>query len=162
MEKYTKFKLGETVKVVKRLCSLDDKFIGITAKIIRVEDDHPFAYFLDGIYLPFLETQLELVEESEPEKLRQREEFFTDDEPIRVYEKPDMVNHPPHYTFGKPETIDLIRLMLSPEEFIGFCKGTILGYRDRAFLKGEPRENYDKAEWYYNLVKEIQNGREGD
>lgn len=68
-------------------------------------------------------------------------------------EKDKIVNHPDHYTQKGIETIKLIELLLTPEEFRGYLKGNIIKYRDRAGLKTpDPKIDYDKAEWYYNYV----------
>lgn len=48
----------------------------------------------------------------------------------------DNINHPAHYTAGGIETIDFIRAKLTPEEFIGYCKGNALKYVSRATHKG--------------------------
>lgn len=84
----------------------------------------------------------------EPEQLRQREQFFTDSEP-------DMVNHPPHYANKDPETINMIRAVLTEEEFIGGLKWQILKYRDRAHDKGNYEQDMAKAKFYYDLLQEV-------
>ena len=84
----------------------------------------------------------------EPEQLRQREQFFTDGEP-------DMVNHPPHYANKDPETINMIRAVLTEEEFIGGLKWQILKYRDRAHDKGNYEQDMAKAKFYYDLLQEV-------
>ena len=66
----------------------------------------------------------------------------------------DPVNNPAHYHHGGIETIDIIRTMLTPEEFIGYCKGNIIKYRERAQFKGKPDEDYAKAKWYHDRLKE--------
>lgn len=48
----------------------------------------------------------------------------------------DNVNSPAHYTQGGIETIDYIRAKLTPEEFVGYCKGNVLKYVSRAQHKG--------------------------
>ncbi len=65
--------------------------------------------------------------------------------------KPDMVNHPPHYTSsaakcecGKP--IECIQI----DEHMGFCLGSALKYIWRADLKGKAIEDLKKAVWYIN------------
>ncbi len=63
----------------------------------------------------------------------------------------DPVNHPPHYTTGKYEVIDIIEDKLSPEEFKGFLKGNILKYIIRADHKGG-MEDYRKANFYLNKL----------
>lgn len=62
--------------------------------------------------------------------------------------KPDMVNHPPHYTHGGIETISYIRAKLSPEEYVGYLRGNIMKYTSRIGLKGESNEDAGKIEWY--------------
>lgn len=66
-------------------------------------------------------------------------------------EKDKIINHPDHYNQGGIETIKLIELLLTPEEFRGYLKGNIIKYRDRAgFKTPDPKIDYGKAEWYYD------------
>ena len=67
---------------------------------------------------------------------------------------PDPVNSPSHYQHGGIETIDIIRSMLTAEEFRGYLKGNILKYRERAMFKGKTDEDYAKAKKYYDWLKE--------
>ena len=69
-----------------------------------------------------------------------------------ITKKEDMVNSPPHYIHGGIETIDLIEAMLTPEEFKGYLKGTILAYRERAPYKGTMDLDYKKALWYWDRI----------
>lgn len=64
--------------------------------------------------------------------------------------KPDMVNHPPHYQRGGVETIDIIKMCLTEEEYLGYLKGNIIKYRERAGLKGNEEQDLAKAKWYYD------------
>ena len=66
----------------------------------------------------------------------------------------DPVNSPSHYMHGGVETIDIIRSMLTPEEFRGYLKGNILKYRERAMFKGKTDEDYAKAKKYYDWLME--------
>ena len=66
----------------------------------------------------------------------------------------DQVNNPSHYQIGGIETIDIIRTMLTPEEFIGYCKGNVIKYRERAQYKGNAEQDYAKAKWYYEKMQE--------
>jgi hypothetical protein len=60
----------------------------------------------------------------------------------------DMVNHPPHYSVGGMEAIDVI------EAFdLGFRLGNAVKYILRAGRKGSRREDLEKARWY--LDREI-------
>lgn len=64
--------------------------------------------------------------------------------------KVDMVNHPPHYTTGGIETIDYIKAKLTPEEFIGYLKGSVIKYTSRAGKKDDVVQDLEKAQWYMN------------
>jgi len=59
-----------------------------------------------------------------------------------------MVNQPAHYTNGGIETIDFIQAKLSPEEFVGYCRGNALKYISRAGHKDATVQEVGKAIWY--------------
>jgi hypothetical protein len=67
-------------------------------------------------------------------------------------EKPDLVNHPSHYTRHPVEVIDIIRDALTrvygPEGYKAYCLGNEIKYRMRAGLKGDPVEDISKAMKY--------------
>ena len=67
----------------------------------------------------------------------------------------DPVNSPSHYQHGDIETIEIIRAMLTPEEYRGYLKGNILKYRERAPYKGKTDEDYAKAKRYYDWLREV-------
>ena len=72
----------------------------------------------------------------------------------------DSVNHPAHYNVGGIETIDVIRAMLTPEEYRGYLKGNVLEYRERALYKHEtPDEDHAKAKVYWELLLEAEGER---
>lgn len=123
----------------------------VHAKITRLTDATSYPYRIDyeynGAVIEDLASDKEL-SPLEPEQLRQREQFFTDGEP-------DMVNHPPHYANKDPETINMIRAVLTEEEFIGGLKWQILKYRDRAHDKGSYEQDMAKAKFYYDLLQEV-------
>lgn len=75
------------------------------------------------------------------------------------YKRPDMVEHPPHYTAGGIECIDAIKAALTPEEFAGYCKGNLMKYSWRERHKGG-LESLKKGRWY--LQKLIDNYPGGD
>lgn len=65
--------------------------------------------------------------------------------------------HTPHYMNGHIETIDVIKMALTPEEFRGFLKGNVLKYQIRAPHKHEtPDEDYQKAKDYYDLLEGLE------
>ena len=70
----------------------------------------------------------------------------------------DMVNHPSHYKLANGmESIDVIRAVLSPEEYKGWCKGNALKYQFRAGKKDPAKESedYRKAQWFLNELNEV-------
>ncbi len=60
----------------------------------------------------------------------------------------DNVNNPPHYTSGSVECIDYMEQVLTPQEFVGYLRGSMIKYQHRMMLKGDPVENAEKAQWY--------------
>lgn len=65
--------------------------------------------------------------------------------------------HTPHYMNGHIETIDIIKMALTPDEFRGFLKGNVLKYELRAPYKHEtPEEDYQKAKDYYDLLEGLE------
>ena len=61
---------------------------------------------------------------------------------------PDMVNSPSHYRINGIEAIDIIKAILTPEEYRGYLKGNTLKYMIREPYKGNPAQDVAKAEWY--------------
>ena len=123
----------------------------VYAKIARLTCGYFYPYIVgyerNGEVIDDLACDEEL-SPLEPEQLRQREQFFIDGEP-------DMVNHPPHYANKDTETINMIRAVLTEEEFIGGLKWQILKYRDRAHDKGSYEQDMAKAKFYYDLLQEV-------
>lgn len=74
--------------------------------------------------------------------------------PYRPELKPDLVNHPPHYTDGSIECIDAIEAQLTPEEWRGYLKGNIAKYAWRERHKGGT-ESLRKARFYLNRLIEF-------
>lgn len=67
----------------------------------------------------------------------------------------DMVNHPPHYTQGKVEIIDIIEQLVKdyrPEE--AYLIGAAVKYISRAPYKGTKSQDLKKANWYLRRVIE--------
>jgi hypothetical protein len=64
----------------------------------------------------------------------------------------DNINHPPHYTFGSHEPIDVIE-----DWSLSFCLGNVVKYIARAGRKSSDRlEDLKKARWYLNREIEQQ------
>lgn len=57
--------------------------------------------------------------------------------------KSDAVNHPPHYTHGKIEVIDVIE-----DWDLGFHEGNAVKYIGRSKHKGTRKQDLAKAIWY--------------
>jgi len=73
--------------------------------------------------------------------------------PDRVISDP--IESPAHYNHGGIETIDIIRSMLTADEYRGYLKGNILKYRERAPYKGKTDEDYAKAKKYHDWLMEV-------
>jgi len=74
--------------------------------------------------------------------------------PERAEEKYPDVNAPSHYTVGGIEAINVIKAKLTPEEFIGYCKGSGLKYLMRANYKGKHDQDVLKAGYYMDRAQE--------
>jgi hypothetical protein len=61
--------------------------------------------------------------------------------------EPDPI-HPDHYKGGGIETIDYIQAKLTPEAFVGYCRGNVLKYVSRAGQKDDTVQEIGKAIWY--------------
>ena len=72
-------------------------------------------------------------------------ELVTEGNPTKMMN--DAVHHPQHYTLPglDVESVDVIRAVLTPEEFKGWCKGNALKYSLRAGRKDPTKEVQDLA-----------------
>ena len=68
----------------------------------------------------------------------------------------DLVNHPDHYNQGGIETLDIIKMSLTKEEYKGYLKGNVLKYRERAQFKGNAEQDYAKAKFYFEELGGLQ------
>lgn len=71
-------------------------------------------------------------------------------------EKPDMINHPPHYTNRMHECIEEMRCVFGIDAVIAFCKCNAWKYRYRANSKGKREEDMAKSDWYINKAMELE------
>lgn len=67
--------------------------------------------------------------------------------------KPDMVNHPNHYTQGGIECIKAIEASMPPDGFQDYCKGNVMKYVWR-FRQKNGLEDLKKARVYLNWMIE--------
>ena len=65
----------------------------------------------------------------------------------------DPVNHPSHYNQGGIETLDIIKMSLTKDEYKGYLKGNVLKYRERAQFKGNAEQDYAKAKFYFEELE---------
>lgn len=61
--------------------------------------------------------------------------------------KVDLINHPPHYTHGTIEPIDVIE-----DWQLGYHLGAAVKYIARHKHKGTPLQDLKKASWYLNRL----------
>ena len=68
------------------------------------------------------------------------------------------VNHPPHYLQGGLECINVIKAMLTAEEFKGYCKGNAVKYIWREDHKGANIQDLKKSVFYLNrIISKLEN-----
>lgn len=67
----------------------------------------------------------------------------------------DPVKAPNHYTVGGLEVKEILKAKLTPEEYRGYCKGNIIKYLMRAEHKGNPVQDYAKANQYSQWLAEF-------
>jgi hypothetical protein len=72
----------------------------------------------------------------------------------------DLVNHPPHYTSGRIETLDYIQDQLTLPEFIGYLRGQVLKYGSRLGKKpgSNPVDDAGKMAFYARRLEELLRG----
>lgn len=75
--------------------------------------------------------------------------------------KPDMVNHPNHYTQGGIECIKAIEASMPPNGFQDYCKGNVLKYVWR-FRQKNGLEDLKKARVYLNWMIESLEKEQGN
>jgi len=71
----------------------------------------------------------------------------------------DLVNHPPHYTSGRVETIDFIEdcVQQAPDAVVGGLQWQVLKYMSRLWLKDNPAMDAEKARFYLDrLISTLQ------
>lgn len=78
---------------------------------------------------------------------------YTPADEVPAITKPDMVNHPNHYTQGGIECIKAIEASMPPDGFQDYCKGNVLKYVWR-FRQKNGLEDLKKARVYLNWMIE--------
>ena len=70
------------------------------------------------------------------------------------YKKSDSVNSPAHYTRGSQEAIDIIEEAIqdAPSVKVGMLQAQSLKYLLRLWLKGNSKQDAEKARWYLNRL----------
>jgi len=74
--------------------------------------------------------------------------------------KVDSVNHPPHYTSGRFEAIDVIEdaVQHAPDSVLGALQWQTLKYLLRMWTKGNSLEDVKKSMWYLSrLIAKLEN-----
>ena len=129
--------LGVKVKYVHTLRSSDKKRIAEGKPIRRVKRNYtkPSKDIKDMKLFTLPESISEMIEKAEEAR---KTMSITMEEP-----KHDPVNHPAHYKVGGIETIDFIEA-----KGLNYNLGNVVKYITRADLKGNRKENLEKALWY--------------
>jgi hypothetical protein len=101
----------------------------------------------------------------EPEKVIQSFErvdkpSITLEDYARMEREEEAITSPAHYKVCEGlEVVDMIRAVLTPEQFRGYCLGNLIKYRMRAGKKTmSPMEDLGKAHVYETWLKEMEGG----
>lgn len=169
-----KFKIGDVVKPIKTDPDSHDFEDWEILTITRVSDGDPNLFECtrsDGDWDLLWGFELELVEGDKTYTHEEVAEILgiSKDEVETVsvditpkeydrfeWSKPDMVNHPKHYTKGGIETLDFILAKvegLSPQEAV--LVGHIIRYVSRYNDKFNPVEDLKKAKFYLDKLIEL-------
>ena len=78
----------------------------------------------------------------------------------RMEAKDEAITSPGHYKVCEGmQVVDIIRAVLTPEQFRGYCIGNLIKYRMRAGKKTmSPMEDLEKAHVYETWLKELEGG----
>ena len=69
----------------------------------------------------------------------------------------DPVNHPPHYTYGKKELLDIVEELFTDAECMVIYKFMVLRYNYRAEKKGK-LQDLKKGQFYQNRLVKLMGG----
>jgi hypothetical protein len=101
----------------------------------------------------------------EPEKVIQSFErvekpSITLEDYARMEREEEAITSPAHYKVCEGlDVVDMIRAVLTPEQFSGYCLGNLIKYRMRAGKKTmSPMEDLGKAHVYEQWLKEMEGG----
>jgi hypothetical protein len=74
----------------------------------------------------------------------------------------EAITSPAHYKVAEGlEVVDMIRAVLTPEQFRGYCLGNLIKYRMRAGKKTmSPMEDLGKAHVYETWLAEMEGGED--
>ena len=69
-------------------------------------------------------------------------------------DKPNMVDHPPHYNNRSMEAIDIIEMIIKIENdpVVAYNMSNVVKYLLRFRDKGTPVQDLEKARWYLNRM----------
>ena len=66
----------------------------------------------------------------------------------------DPINNPEHYNTGSIECIEAIEASMTPEEFKGYLKGSVIKYLWRYQNKNNPAQDLEKCLWFLKRLLE--------
>ena len=153
MKESTGFKLGDRVYApyhgygtVTAIFSNITYPIEVTWDIGWGAGAYTSTFTSDGHLSRFIDkddTTLSVVKEEKGVKVNMEKEQYS---PI----------NPSHYQVaGIPEAIDIMKHLMTQEQFKGFLWGNILKYAYRYGRKGDEHDTAGKIEWYANRLKEV-------
>jgi len=94
------------------------------------------------------------------ERAAKRKPSITLDDYARMEREEEAITSPAHYKVCEGlDVVDMIRAVLTPEQFSGYCLGNLIKYRMRAGKKTmSPMEDLGKAHVYETWLAEMEGG----
>jgi hypothetical protein len=144
-----KAKVGEFI--------INDKYIGLIAKVIGVNKNTIHVEFSDGKNWWYEIDQA--IEHLCNDPLKPLDTLVIDKTIAEMLQNPENIMkdniNPDHYKSKSKETIERLQDNLTQGEFKGYLKGNILKYLDRYEHKNGV-EDLNKMQWYLNKLIELE------
>lgn len=96
----------------------------------------------------------QIIQEAKEAAEKNKTQIEKNNEFLNSLNKDEMVDHPPHYTKGGIETIDVIKAKLGVN-FKYYVKGNLMKYADRLGEKDSWIQELGKIAWYANDLREF-------
>jgi hypothetical protein len=126
----------------------------------RVDTAPPPAFYCENSESTAGPCDKQCAECAVDERAAQRKPSITLSDYARMEREDEAITSPGHYKVCEGlEVVDMIRAVLTPEQFRGYCLGNLIKYRMRAGKKTmSPMEDLGKAHVYEKWLAEMEGG----